>query len=52
MFPQLPRGSTELTGGARRLLTWRIAGSVGCGGLSLRDGCECAHQLLAQQSRP
>lgn len=47
--PQRPRGPTELTGGAWRSLTWRLAGSVWRGVLSLPAGWERAHQLLAQR---
>lgn len=52
VFPQLPCGCTELTGGAQRSLTWRIASFVGCSGQSLRDSWEWAPQLLSQRGRP
>uniref|UniRef100_A0A8C7EQV6 Serine/threonine-protein kinase MRCK beta n=1 Tax=Neovison vison TaxID=452646 RepID=A0A8C7EQV6_NEOVI len=47
--PQRPRGPTELTGGVWHSLTWRLAGSVWRGVLSLPAGWERAHQLLAQR---
>lgn len=51
LSPEWPRGPMELTDGAWRSLTWRLAGSMWCGGLSLPAGWERAHQLLAPQGR-